>query len=143
MMSKPVIFFFNGAMIAIGPSKLVVLGVLALAILRADLVTDWRASLPADVPNYFFINIPPQQREQFTRLLLHGRIGHACLPPFQFHIDQHPTAVLEVAKVSHPWRLLVVVKGRHGVPMVATPWQEGPGNARFNPKLCDIHHLKL
>ncbi len=31
---------------------------LALAILRADLVTDWRASLPVDVPNYFFVNIP-------------------------------------------------------------------------------------
>ena len=30
---------------------------LALAILRDDLVTDWRASLPADVPNYFFVNI--------------------------------------------------------------------------------------
>jgi putative ABC transport system permease protein len=42
---------------------------LALAILRTDLVTDWRASLPADVPNYFFINIPPQGREEFQRLL--------------------------------------------------------------------------
>ena len=27
---------------------------LALAILRSDLVTDWRASLPRDVPNLFF-----------------------------------------------------------------------------------------
>jgi len=38
---------------------------LALAILRNDLVTDWRASLPADVPNYFFLNIAPDQRAQF------------------------------------------------------------------------------
>ncbi len=42
---------------------------LALAILRADLVTDWRASLPADVPNYFFVNIPPQGRVEFQQLL--------------------------------------------------------------------------
>jgi putative ABC transport system permease protein len=42
---------------------------LVLAILRTDLVTDWRASLPADVPNYFFVNIPAQQREQFRQLL--------------------------------------------------------------------------
>lgn len=42
---------------------------LALAILRADLVTDWRATLPADVPNYFFINIPPAQRADFQQLL--------------------------------------------------------------------------
>ena len=38
---------------------------LALAILRDDLVVDWRASLPADVPNYFFVNIAPDQRDGF------------------------------------------------------------------------------
>ncbi|HEY3730115.1 MAG TPA: FtsX-like permease family protein [Steroidobacteraceae bacterium] len=42
---------------------------LALAILRDDLVTDWRASLPADVPNYFFVNIPPDQRADFEHAL--------------------------------------------------------------------------
>ncbi|HTT05894.1 MAG TPA: FtsX-like permease family protein [Steroidobacteraceae bacterium] len=42
---------------------------LALAILRTDLVTDWRASLPVDVPNYFFVNIPPAQRLDFQHLL--------------------------------------------------------------------------
>jgi putative ABC transport system permease protein len=42
---------------------------LALAILRGDLITDWRASLPADVPNYFFLNIPPDQREDFQQEL--------------------------------------------------------------------------
>jgi len=42
---------------------------LALAILRNDLVTDWQASLPADVPNYFFVNIPPDQRDAFQQEL--------------------------------------------------------------------------
>jgi len=42
---------------------------LALAILRDDLVTDWRASLPADVPNYFFINIATDARAQFQQEL--------------------------------------------------------------------------
>lgn len=42
---------------------------LALAILRNDLIIDWRASLPADVPNYFFINIPTDQRDDFQREL--------------------------------------------------------------------------
>ena len=42
---------------------------LALAILRNDLITDWRSSLPADVPNYFFINIPAEQRDDFQREL--------------------------------------------------------------------------
>jgi putative ABC transport system permease protein len=42
---------------------------LALAILRTDLVTDWRASLPPDLPNYFFVNIPPDERAQFQQQL--------------------------------------------------------------------------
>ena len=42
---------------------------LALAILRDDLVTDWRASLPADVPNYFFVNIASDVRADFEHEL--------------------------------------------------------------------------
>ncbi len=38
---------------------------LALALLRNDLVVGWRASLPADVPNYFFVNIAPDERAAF------------------------------------------------------------------------------
>ncbi len=40
-----------------------------LAILRRDLVDDWRASLPANAPNYFFINIPDDQHEAFAAAL--------------------------------------------------------------------------
>jgi putative ABC transport system permease protein len=42
---------------------------LALAILRDDLIVDWRASLPADVPNYFFVNIAADQRDAFQQQL--------------------------------------------------------------------------
>ena len=42
---------------------------LLLAIVRNDLSADWRRSLPVDVPNYFFINIPPQERDGFTSYL--------------------------------------------------------------------------
>jgi putative ABC transport system permease protein len=43
--------------------------VLLLAILRRDLVDDWRASLPANAPNYFFVNIPDDQRIEFAAAL--------------------------------------------------------------------------
>jgi putative ABC transport system permease protein len=43
--------------------------VLLLAILRRDLVDDWRASLPANAPNYFFVNIPDDQRVEFAAAL--------------------------------------------------------------------------
>jgi len=42
---------------------------LLLAILRSDINGDWRRSLPANLPNYFFINIPPHSREEFSRFL--------------------------------------------------------------------------
>jgi putative ABC transport system permease protein len=44
---------------------------LLLSLVRDDLLRDWRASLPTDAPNYFMINIRPDEGEQvrefFTR----------------------------------------------------------------------------
>jgi putative ABC transport system permease protein len=42
---------------------------LLLALVRNDLLEDWRRSLPADVPNYFFINIPSSDRDAFLDFL--------------------------------------------------------------------------
>ena len=42
---------------------------LLLAVIRGDLIDSWRASLPANAPNYFFVNIPAAQREAFVAQL--------------------------------------------------------------------------
>jgi len=42
---------------------------LLLAVVRNDLLADWRKSLPEDMPNFFFINIPPADREPFVEFL--------------------------------------------------------------------------
>jgi putative ABC transport system permease protein len=42
---------------------------LLLAIIRADLIDDWRARLPSNAPNYFFVNIAPEDREAFATTL--------------------------------------------------------------------------
>ena len=42
---------------------------LLLTILRGDLIDDWRARLPKNAPNYFFVNIPPEDREAFSAML--------------------------------------------------------------------------
>lgn len=42
---------------------------LVLTTLRRDLIHDWRATLPAGVPNYFFVNIPAEQRGNFRDAL--------------------------------------------------------------------------
>lgn len=42
---------------------------LLLTIIRGDLIDDWRQRLPADAPNYFFVNIPAEERDAFRALL--------------------------------------------------------------------------
>jgi putative ABC transport system permease protein len=42
---------------------------LLLSILRTDLNSDWQRTLPANLPNYFFINIPPQSRAEFVQFV--------------------------------------------------------------------------
>ncbi|HYB65110.1 MAG TPA: FtsX-like permease family protein [Steroidobacteraceae bacterium] len=42
---------------------------LLLGIIRDDLNSDWRRTLPPDLPNYFFINIPPGERDTFVRFV--------------------------------------------------------------------------
>ena len=59
-------------------------GIMALTLLgviRNDLDGQWRRSLPADLPNYFFINIPPRSRAEFTAFLrAHGARPSRMLP---------------------------------------------------------------
>jgi putative ABC transport system permease protein len=42
---------------------------LLLGIVRNDLNSDWRRTLPANIPNYFFVNIPPADRDAFVQFL--------------------------------------------------------------------------
>ena len=42
---------------------------LLLSILREGLNGDWQRTLPPNLPNYFFVNIPPGSRQEFARFL--------------------------------------------------------------------------
>lgn len=42
---------------------------LLLSILRTDLNSDWQRTLPQNLPNYFFVNIPPQAGAEFISFL--------------------------------------------------------------------------
>ena len=48
---------------------------LLLAVVRRDLLDDWRASLPQDTPNYFMVNIPTTETAAFAQF-----IGERGLP---------------------------------------------------------------
>jgi putative ABC transport system permease protein len=54
---------------------------LLLAVVRNDLLNDWRRSLPADTPNFFFINIPPDEHQAFTAFLEQRGAKHARARP--------------------------------------------------------------
>ena len=54
---------------------------LLLSIVRTELNSDWRRTLPANLPNFFFINIPPAARGQFIDFLTaHGAHTTRVMP---------------------------------------------------------------
>ena len=53
---------------------------LLLAVVRNDLLKDWSASLPADTPNFFMINIPAAETAEFVQFL--EARGHPAPPLF-------------------------------------------------------------
>ena len=54
---------------------------LLLAVVRNDLLADWRRSLPADTPNFFFINIPAEENTQFAQFLEERGAQHMRVRP--------------------------------------------------------------
>ena len=54
---------------------------LLLAVVRNDLLTDWRHSLPADAPNNFLINIRPEERQALQEFLQSHAMGQPQMFP--------------------------------------------------------------
>jgi putative ABC transport system permease protein len=71
----------GGSVVQIVAFGLGLMVLLLLAVVRGDLLADWRRSLPVDAPNNFLINISPEERqplEDFFRL--HG-LGQPAMYP--------------------------------------------------------------
>jgi putative ABC transport system permease protein len=66
---------------------------LLLALVRSDLLQDWRASLPADAPNYFMINIRPDEATAITEFFRSEGLPPTELVPL---VRARLTAVNEV-----------------------------------------------
>jgi putative ABC transport system permease protein len=54
---------------------------LVLAVVRGDLLADWRHSLPGDVPNNFLINIRPEERAPLLAYLASHQLGAPAMYP--------------------------------------------------------------
>ncbi|HKE93039.1 MAG TPA: FtsX-like permease family protein [Povalibacter sp.] len=74
---------------------------LLLALVRDDLMRDWRASLPADAPNHFMINIRPDQAEPVQQFMVaHGIAAPQLVPMIRARltrINEVDTASLKIA----------------------------------------------
>ena len=95
---------------------------LLLSILRTDLNSDWQRTLPQNLPNYFFVNIPPQSRAEFVSFLeAQGARTTRVLPMIRGRlvaINGHPV------EESH---------GRHGDDNFATREQNLTWAAELGP----------
>src|ERR1700680_1528722 len=57
------------------------MALLLLTLVRGELMRDWRASIPADAPNAFLINVLPDQVRGVQALLRQGTGADAPLYP--------------------------------------------------------------
>ncbi len=74
---------------------------LLLALVRDDLLQDWRASLPPDVPNHFLINIRPDEQEALRDFFVERGVPAPRLFPMirarLTHINDRATADMKFA----------------------------------------------
>ena len=71
----------GGSVVQIVAFGLGLMVLLLLAVVRADLLADWRRSLPTDVPNNFLINIRPDQRRPLDEFLRAQGLGSPQMYP--------------------------------------------------------------
>ena len=71
----------TGSVLQIVAFGLGLMMLLLLAVVRGDLLTDWRRSLPSDVPNNFMVNIRPEERAPLEEFLRSHGFGEPQLYP--------------------------------------------------------------
>jgi putative ABC transport system permease protein len=71
----------GGSVVQIVAFGLGLMVLLLLAVVRGDLLADWRRSLPSDVPNNFLINIRPDERRSLEEFLQAHDLGQPQMYP--------------------------------------------------------------
>jgi putative ABC transport system permease protein len=70
-----------GSVVQIVAFGLGLMVLLLLAVVRGDLLADWRRSLPADVPNNFLVNIRPDEKPALDAYLESQHLGAPVMYP--------------------------------------------------------------
>ncbi len=87
----------GGSVVQIVAFGLGLMVLLLLAVVRGDLLADWRRSLPADVPNNFLVNIRPEERGPLEDFLKSRGFGEPQMYPM---VRARITAINGVASES-------------------------------------------
>lgn len=99
-----------------------------LSVISRDLLAQWQANLPEDTPNYFLLNIQPEQREAAARLLDELGAGQLTMLPLAIgrltHINGQPPG-----------------EHRSGDPR-AERWANGPMNLSWSDRLPEANRLR-
>ena len=78
---------------------------LLLAVVRGDLLADWRRSLPNDAPNNFLVNIRPEERQALQDFLsAHGFGTPQMFPMVRARITAINSRAAAVAQVARRLR---------------------------------------
>ncbi len=91
----------TGSVVQIVAFGLGLMVLLLLAVVRGDLLADWRRSLPSDAPNNFLVNIRPEQREELQEFLTSHSLGS---PPMYPMVRARITAINGESAQSLPLR---------------------------------------
>ena len=70
-----------GSVVQIVAFGLGLMVLLLLAVVRGDLIADWRRSLPNDAPNNFLVNIRPEERGSLNEFLKSHGLGQPQMYP--------------------------------------------------------------
>ncbi len=60
---------------------LILFALLTLALVRIQIINDWQQNLPQQTPNYFVINIAPEDKTRFNQFLQQQHITHKNMYP--------------------------------------------------------------
>jgi putative ABC transport system permease protein len=71
----------GGSVVQIVAFGLGLMVLLLLAVVRSDLLADWRRSLPMNVPNNFLVNIRPEERQSLDDFLQSHGLGQPQMYP--------------------------------------------------------------
>ena len=71
----------GGSVVQIVAFGLGLMLLLLLAVVRGDLIADWRRSLPNDLPNNFLVNIRPEERGSLNEFLKSHGLGQPQMYP--------------------------------------------------------------